>query len=144
MSSSNKQIVQQMVDEIINEGKLELIDSLFSPAYTPHDPSNPDRPGGIEGAKFFIGMLHSGLTDHHYIVEDMTAEDDRVFYRWTLTGTHSGDLMGIPATGNKINFSGMDSFRLENAKIVESWVVADAMTMLQQLGVLPPMGPPPG
>lgn len=136
MSVENKRLIQRFVDEVMNGGNLNVVDSLFSPDYIPHDPSNPDRQGGIEGAKQFIRMLHMGLTDGQYMVQDMIAEGDRVAYRWILAGTHTGDFMGIPASGKDLYFSGMDMYRLINGKIVESWVIADALTMLQQLGVL--------
>jgi steroid delta-isomerase-like uncharacterized protein len=136
MSVENKRVIQRFLDEVMNGGNLSAIDTLFSPDYIPHDPSNPDRQGGIDGAKQFIRMFHTGLTNQEYIVEDMIAEGDRVAYRWTIVGIHTGNMMGIPASGKELNFSGMDMFRLENGKIVESWVIADALTMLQQLGVL--------
>jgi steroid delta-isomerase-like uncharacterized protein len=108
-----------------------------------HDPSNPGRAGGLEGAKQFITGFQGGLSSFEYNVEDMLAEGDEVVYRWTMRAVHSGPFMGIPPTGNRLSITGIDMFRLADGKIAESWVVADALGMLQQLGVIPPMGPPP-
>lgn len=144
MIEANKQIIKTLAEEVIQRGALERIAEFFSPDYVPHDPSNPARRGGVDGAREFIGMLHAGLSDIRYTVEDLIAESDRVVYRWVLQGIHTGFFMGVPPSGKTLRVTGIDIFRLANGKIVESWVSADALGMLQQLGVLPPMGPPPG
>ena len=67
----------------------------------------------------------------------MIAEGDKIVGRVTLTGTHQGELMGIPATGKKVSFSEIHIVRISNGKVVEHWEVADTMSMMQQLGVIP-------
>jgi steroid delta-isomerase-like uncharacterized protein len=143
MSEGNKAIIRRFVDEVINGGNVELVDQLVAPNYAVHDQSNPDRPNGIDGVKGFIQMFKGGLSEWKYTIEGMMAENDSVMYRWTMEAVHSGPFMGIPPTGKRLKISGVDIFRVENGKIVESWAYADALGMLQQLGVIPPMGPPP-
>lgn len=144
-TEENKRIIRRLVDEVLNGGDLALIDELFDPAYLPYDTSNPGRGGGIAGAREFIAPLHqAGLTDVRYLVEGLMAEGDLVAYRWTLHFVHTGPLMGIPATGRPVSITGADIFHLADGRIVESWVYPDALGMLQQLGVLPPMGRPLG
>jgi predicted ester cyclase len=63
-----------------------------------------------------------------------------VVVRWTARGTHKGELMGIPATGKPVVVTGMDIFHISSGKVVESWTNWDALGMMQQLGVIPPMG----
>ena len=70
-------------------------------------------------------------------VEDLIAEGDKIVGRVTLTGTHQGELMGIPATGKKVSFSEILIVRISNGKAVEQWEVADTMSRMQQLGVIP-------
>ena len=65
----------------------------------------------------------------------MIAEDDRVMIKFTVTGTHQAEFMHIPATGNKIAYEEVVILRLKDGKITEHWAVADAMALLQQLGV---------
>ncbi len=139
----HKAIVRRLAEEVIQGGNLDLIPALFAPDYVPHDPSNPTRRGGIEGARDFIAQLQEGVTDVRYTIEDLIAEGDKVMYRWTLSFRHTGPMMGIPPTGNSVSFGGVDIFRLAGGKIAESWVYADALGMLRQFGVLPPPGPPP-
>ncbi len=138
----NKAIARRLAEELVQGGDLALVDELFAVDYVPHDPSDPGRPGGRDGARQFIAMLHTGMSDVRYTIEDLIAEGDRVMYRWTLRGRHTGPFMGIPPTGNRIAIDGIDLFRIEAGRIAESWVAADALGMLQQLGVLPPPGPP--
>src|SRR5574341_287051 len=143
MSAANKAVVQRLIDDVLLGGKLDRIEEIIDPSHIVHDPSNPNRPGGIEGLKMFTSMFQAGLSDFEYHVEDMIAENDLVSYRWAMRARHTGPFMGIPPTGSRIAVTGMDMFRLKNGKIVESWAFADALGMLQQLGVLPPMGGPP-
>lgn len=138
MIEQNKRIVREFAEDVVRRGNLERIPEFVSPAYVAHDPSNPGRVGGLEGARRFISMLHAGMSNIEYTVEDMIAEDDKVVYRWLLRATHSGVFMGVPPTGNQVTMTGIDIIRLVNGKIVESWVNADAFGLLQQLGVLPP------
>ena len=70
-------------------------------------------------------------------IDDQIAEGDRVVSRWTGTGTHQGEFMGVPATGNKVTVTGIGIDRIEGGKIVEHWEQFDAMGMMQQLGAIP-------
>jgi len=143
-SAANKALVQRLVTEMIQGGDLSLAAELFDPAYVAHDPSNPTRAGGIVGATQFIAMLHEMATDLRYTATYWLADGDLVSYYWTLQFTHSGPLMGVPPSGKAVTVTGIDMFRVSHGKIVESWAYADALGMLQQMGVLPPLGPPPG
>ena len=60
--------------------------------------------------------------------------------RWTATGTHKGEMMGIPATGKQVTITGFDEFRISGGKITEMWQNYDQLGMMQQLGVIPSPG----
>ena len=68
------------------------------------------------------------------------ADEDKVLNCWTAYATHSGDLMGIPATGKNVSFNGMSVGRIEDGKVVEEWTLMDMFSLMQQLGMIPPMG----
>ena len=74
------------------------------------------------------------------IIEDQVAEGDKVATRLTFSGTHSGELMGIPPTGKQVTFTAITIDQLVDGKITERWHLFDTLGMLQQLGVIPPMG----
>lgn len=140
--SDNKAIVLRLVREVIQGGNLALVEEFFAPAYLPHDPSNPARPGGIEGARQFIAQLHATEGEISYEPEHILGDGDLVAYNWTLRFDHTGPMMGVPPSGRTITVTGMDLFRLDGGKIVESWAYADALGMLIQMGAIPPPGPP--
>ena len=81
-------------------------------------------------------MLTGGLAST-YTVDDVIAEGDRLVVRWTNAGSHSGEFLGIPATGRPFEFAGIDIYRIENDRMAEHWHVVDQLSMLGQLGLLP-------
>jgi predicted ester cyclase len=81
-------------------------------------------------------MITRGLAPH-FTVEDLVAENDRVVVRWTNSGTHIGEFVGIPPTGRTFTIAGIDIYRLDGAKLAEHWHVIDQLSMLGQLGLLP-------
>ena len=143
-AATNKAIVQRFVTDAIQGGDFNVVKEIFDPAYVPHDPSNPGRQGGIAGATAFVTTLHQHATDVRYDTDHWLADGDLVSYSWSLRFAHSGPLMGIPPSGKTIAITGIDLFRLRDGKVIESWTYADALGMLQQMGMLPPLGPPPG
>ncbi len=83
-------------------------------------------------------FLRGAFPDRADVIEDIIAEDDRVGMLWRLTGTHQGNLFGIPPTGRKIDIHEIGFFRLADGKITEAWFMADEMGLLKQLGVQMP------
>lgn len=139
MLEENKALSRRFYEEVWGNKNLDIINDLFStdafdhtrPAELPPDP---------EGTKAYIGMFLSAFPDVQMTIEDHFAEGDRVVTRWTTTGTHTGELMNIPATGQQITVTGIYIQRIVNGKIVESWGLFDQMGMMQQLGVIPVAG----
>lgn len=95
----------------------------------------PDR----EGFKQFIKMVRDAFPDFHDTVEDLIAENDKVVLRVTCTGTHKGEFMGVPPTGKQVTVSAIAIYRFAGGKAVEHWNVTDRLSLMQQLGVIPPM-----
>jgi steroid delta-isomerase-like uncharacterized protein len=127
-------IVNRFTDKAWNGGDLDLIDELFATDYVGHDAPRPEPVHGPEGMKDFLRMYHHAFSDAHITLDDVIVKDDRVVTRWTGRGTHDGDLMGIPATGTSIVFTGIRIFRLADGKIVEGWVNWDTFGLMRQLG----------
>jgi steroid delta-isomerase-like uncharacterized protein len=125
------------MDEMFNEGNLDLADELFAPDYVDHDPAMPDDIHGPEGSKEYVSVFRTAFPDLHIEIEDQVAEGDKVVTRWTGTGTHEGDMMGIAPTGNKVTLPGMEIVRFLGGKIAEGWEGYDSMVLMQQLGVMP-------
>jgi steroid delta-isomerase-like uncharacterized protein len=139
MSEQNKALTRRYLEEVWNGGNLALADELIAADYVYHTPVPPEV-HGPEGVKQLVSMYRAAYPDLHFTAEDVIAEGDQVVTRWTSRSTHQGELMGIPATGKRVTTSGINIVRFETAKIAEEWTNWDALGMLQQLGVIPPMG----
>lgn len=82
-------------------------------------------------------MIVATFPDLRLTFEDMIAEEDKVVIRGAFSGTHQGELFGIPATGKRVTQSAVFIFRLIKGEIVEGWYATNDMDLMQQLGVLP-------
>jgi len=134
MSDTNKALLRRFYDEVIGQGKLDLIDELISPDFIEHE-EFPDLPPGREGVKQVFKMFLEGFPDLHFHVKDMVAEGDKVVARLTMHGTHKGPFMGMPPTGKEVFVQAIDILRFTDGKAVEHWGVTDQMSMMQQLGI---------
>ena len=93
-----------------------------------------------EELKQHIAAFEAAFPGYGMIVEDMIAEGDKVVVRGAMHGTHKGDLMGIPPTGKQVTMPVIIIYRIADGKIVEHWMIADQLGLMQQLGVFPPPG----
>lgn len=134
----NKAIVRRY-QEIYNSNQLDVLTEVVS-----EDMLTPKiMPGfgeGVEGGRNIHNTTLIGMPDWHTKIEDMIGEGDRVVARITMTGTHTGDFYGIPATGVRVEFTGIYVVRIADGKIVEHWGEEDAVSLLTQLGVMPKIG----
>ena len=136
-TEENKAISRRVAEEIFNGGNLDLVDELYASDYVLHDPSLPEDLIGPEGIKQYVAMNLGAFPDARVTVEDEIAEGDKVVSRWTATGTHTGDFMGIPPTGNRVEISGVTINRFSGGKIAEDWYQCDDLGMMRQLGLIP-------
>lgn len=133
-------LARRFVDEMCNGRALAVADEIFSADHLYHDPASPGVGKGAAGMRELIGTYHRGVKDARWDVQAMTATADTVILRWTGSGTHTGELLGIAPTGRKVRVDGIWMLRVANGKIVESWNCWDTLGMLQQLGVVPQLG----
>lgn len=135
MSQENKDIVRRCWEECFNKGNLNVVDQLVAPSYVWHGPGMEVH--GREGVKQVINTYRTAFPDIRMTYQDQIAEGDKVASRWTVHGTHRGDLMGTPPTNKPMTLSGMVLSRLVKGQIVEEWEVFDQLGMMQQLGLIP-------
>lgn len=138
MSEQNKKIVRDCWLGCFNEGNLALVDTMVSPDVVWHGPNMEVK--GREGMKQLITMIRTAFPDVRMTFEDQIAQGEKVASRWTMRGTHQGDLMGIPPTHKPATFTGIVISRLEGGEIAEEWEDFDQLGMMQQLGVIPRPG----
>ena len=135
MSAADEAVVRRFYEQMNNERKNELAPELFTNDHQFHD---PQVPGGVgpAGMAEVVSAYQAGV-DGHWQIEEIFSTDDRVVVRWTGTGTHVGDMNGIPPTGKKISVDAITIHRMAGGKIAETWEVWDTLGFLQQLGVVP-------
>lgn len=134
MSEQNKAMVRKLFEETVNKGDLTVIEQSFASDFIYHgDPQF----NGADGVKNLVRMFRGGFPDINITIEDQMAEGDMVVTRYTGRGTHTGELMGIPATGKTATVTGISIMRVVDGKCVEEWENMDMLGMMQQLGVIP-------
>jgi steroid delta-isomerase-like uncharacterized protein len=142
MSEQNKGLARRALEEGFGQGKFAIFDESTAPNATFHDANVPGAKfTGPEGVKQFAKIYRDAFPDVHYTIDDQIAEGDKVVTRWTATGTHKGQLMGIPPTNKHATVTGIVIGRYKDGKVVEGWSNYDMLGMLQQLGVVPALAP---
>jgi predicted ester cyclase len=130
----NKNIVRRY-QEIYNSNNLDALTEVVSEnLLTPK--IMPGVPHGLEGAKAAHRIMLAGFPNYQTVIDDLIAEGDKVAARITMTGTHTGNFMGISPTRKHVTFTGIYIARIEDGKIVEHWGEEDSVSLLQQLGVM--------
>ena len=138
MTEQNKGLFRRILEEVWNQGRLDVIDELWSADAVTYDASFPGgRNTGPEGSRQFVETTRAAFSDLRFTIHDQIAEGDKVVTRWTMTGTQRGALMGIAPTGKRMTATGISIARFQGGRLVESWTNWDRLTMLQQLGALP-------
>ncbi|HET7397448.1 MAG TPA: ester cyclase [Intrasporangium sp.] len=110
----------------------ELADQLFAADVVDHNPQ-PGQGEGRDGMKQVIALYHGVFPDLHVTNEEVIASGDRAVLRWSATGTHEGDGLGMPATHRQVRLTGIDILRLAEGRIAERWGESNGMEMMQQL-----------
>ena len=130
---------RRVFEEVFEKGNLDAIDELFAPNYHVKSPLGMEIKGA-EGFKETLTAMQPAFPDMKYQIEDMFAGDDKVVTRFILSGTFTGEMMGIAPTGKSMSISGILITRWENGKEVQAWESIDTLGWYQQLGITPPTG----
>lgn len=142
-AEQNKTLIQRFFDELWNSRRLGIADEIFSENCQTHQL----RSGrgivavkrGPSEIKEHVSAWVDGFPDITFTVEQMVAEGDVVVTRARMTGTHDGLWLGIAATGKKVDIRMMTTHKVVDGKIVEDWVLIEALGFLHELGILPPV-----
>jgi steroid delta-isomerase-like uncharacterized protein len=138
MSAQDEATVRRYFEEMCNDRKNELAPELFTKDHQMHDPQVPAGVGPQAMAEV-VSAYQQGV-EGHWNIEEIFSAGDRVVVRWTGSGTHTGDMNGIPATGKNVKVDAISIHRMAGGKIAETWEVWDTLGFLQQLGVVPAAG----
>lgn len=119
--------------EAVASGNYDLFDEVVAPDSIDHDPA-PGQVAGPKGYRALFTELRSAFPDMKAEPIELVADDDAIAFAYTLTGTHQGPFMGIPATGKKVKIRGLQISKFSNGKMVERWGSSDQLGILQQIG----------
>jgi steroid delta-isomerase-like uncharacterized protein len=136
MSAENEQLVRRFFEELCNGRRAELAEQLIAADYVSHGPQAPPAEGP-DGVLARVGVYQDAL-DGHWDVQEIISSGDQVITRWTGSGTHRGELMGIAPTDRQVSVEAITIHRVAGGKIAEEWTVWDALGLLQQVGAVPP------
>ena len=120
--------------EIYNEGNLTFVNEHIDPNYVEHDAALPEDIVGIDAFKERITYMRTNYPDLNITVEELIVKDDRIVWRWIITGTNTGPIGDLPPTGKKARIEGVGILRVVDGKIVERLPYWNEATMLRQLG----------
>jgi steroid delta-isomerase-like uncharacterized protein len=140
MLADNKTLILRLYEELWNKRKLEAVSEIISPSHALQAPNVSGSAVGPEAYKRQLMLFLGGYPDLRFTIEDMVAENDKVVACWTFSGTHKGDFMGVPATNRKVSVDGITIHHIAGGKIMDSYSNWDTLGMMQQLGVIPPLG----
>ncbi|MGH8775012.1 MAG: ester cyclase [Jiangellaceae bacterium] len=120
---ANKQLIRRLVDEVLNAGRLDILDELYQPRLAP-------------AARRWIEPFLASFSDVHMRVDELIAEGDGVVGRFTCSGTHTGPWLGHPPTGRRFtDIAEVYIFRIADGRITAAWGLEDTRTRLHQLGL---------
>ena len=131
----NKAVIRRFVEEVQNQKNWETFDELNASDFV-NLSAPPGVPSDKAGGKLFLSAFIDAFPDSYVTIEDMIAEGDRVVTKKTFNGTHTGELNGIPPTGNRVSIQYVDIMRVRDGQIIEHWLSMDQLSFMQQLGVM--------
>jgi steroid delta-isomerase-like uncharacterized protein len=130
------ELIRRFYEEVLGQGNIELIGELVTDDVVDHEPF-PGQPDGIEGVRQFAEMMSSAFSDVRATIGPSLESGELASAHVTLTGRHTGEFMGVPATDKQFEIESIDIIRFENGKCAEHWGVTDNMALMQQIGAIP-------
>jgi predicted ester cyclase len=137
--SEHQDTVERMFEEIINNGNLDVADELFAEDYVDYGPMGEMR--GVDAFKEVVGMWRAAVPDVRCTVENWFESGDMAAWNVRVTGTHTGEMMGIPATGRSFEYVTPNIGRFSGGRAAEHWADQGMFQFLTQIGAIQP--PPP-
>jgi len=134
VEEQNKALVVRLFEEL-NKRNAEIVKELYAPTVKSYSPSGSTTPTSQNEAYELTKTYLNAFPDLNQTIEELVASGNKVTVRFIVRGTHKGDFQGIPATGNKMELSGITIVRIEDGKIVEERQEVDSLGFMTQLGM---------
>ena len=135
-TDANEALIRRFL-EGIDQGNIDIIDEVFAPDCVWHMPKAiSPNPLTIDEYKEFAGGVTTSLSQMHHDIDDFVAQGDMIVWRNTVHAKHTGDFQGSPPTGKSVSFGGIGIARVRDGHVVEMWVEADFLGLMQQVGAV--------
>jgi steroid delta-isomerase-like uncharacterized protein len=131
MTEQERNLGRRWFEEVWNQARREAIAELLAPDGVLHEGGTDTV--GPDGFYPFFDRLRATLPDLRVKVDDCFGEGDLICVRWSATGKHTGEGLGIPPAGAAISVTGISVMRVKNGKLIEGWQNWDMLGMLQQI-----------
>jgi steroid delta-isomerase-like uncharacterized protein len=137
MENESRTVMHRWFEEVWNKGRESAIDEMFAAEGIAHGlvDENGEELRGPAGFKPFFRKFRDAFPNIEVIIEDCICEGDRAVARCRVRARHTGGGLGVAATGNPVEFTGMCIIRVRDGKIVEAWNNFDFATLNQQIGL---------
>ena len=133
LQEQNKALAKRAFEELLSKGRFELAEQLYAKDFVNH---GIRRDITLEEDQAALKGWHQAFPDVSIVPEKLIAEGDLVAVYWIARGTNTGTGNGLPATGKKVEQSGITIWRIANGKIKEEWSAFDQLSLMRQLGLL--------
>lgn len=146
-TASNQQsidIITQFTQDVWNGRDYDRVADLQTDDYVQHGPQSGMELHGTAAVVENIRSIHDGFSDLEATVDLVFSDENGEYVSavYTHRGTHDGEFMGIPPSGEHVEINSMGVFRIEDGSVAEGWVQADFLGLLQELGVAPAVSEP--
>ena len=131
MTEFERGLGKRWFEQVWNEGRREAIAEMLAPNAVVHE-GGADTTGPA-GFYPFFDRIRATLSAMHVSIEDSIADGDKICVRWSCTGKHTGEGLGIPATGAAIHVTGITIVRVADGMMVEGWQNWDMLGMMEQI-----------
>ena len=133
MTDDAGRLVRRLHAEALASRDPGVIDAFFAADFVSHT-NPPGLPEGVEGVRRFFAMFREAMPDVEVTIDELIVDRDRAAVATTIRGTHTGELLGVPATGRRVEVVGVDMVRVRDGKIVEHRGLTDTVGLMRQLG----------
>ena len=139
-AETNESVYRRINEEIWEKRNFDAVDELIAEDYVLHDPSMPDDaewPSGREGYREMVETGADTFENATIDIQQTISADDYVVGRWSMTGTHIGEMGNVQPSNEEVTMTGIEISRFEEGKLAESWQEINLLDMLTQAGELP-------
>jgi steroid delta-isomerase-like uncharacterized protein len=140
--SEGRAVIRRLYNEVWNKRNVAAISEIISPSHGLNEPDAYDTGIGPDAYRGTVARFLHGLPDLTFNVLDVISEGNKYVVVWTINGTHKGEFYGVPATNKKLSLEGVTIHQIKNGKIFDSYVNWDELSMMRQVGAVPPRKKP--